>query len=315
MTVKIGVIGTGHVGAHTAYALAIQGIADELVLCDEKEQKLASEQQDLFDTGVFYPHPVKITTGPYEDLADCDIVINTAGKVSLLIGNHDRTTELRYTIPQVRKWAPRLKEAGFNGIVINVTNPCDVVTREIQKILQLPEGHVFGTGTGLDTSRLIAQIYKQTGVDHHSISAYMLGEHGNAQFAAWSCVNFNGMPLSVMAETDPKFNFDHDDLENKARQGGWVTFTGKQCTEYAIATIAARMASCVIHDSKTVMAASSHLMGEYGETDIYAGVPCIIGKDGAEKILELPLSEEEKEKFHECLKSIRTNMETADSLT
>lgn len=314
MTVKIGVIGTGHVGAHTAYALAIQGIADEIVLCDEKEQKVKSEKQDLFDTNSFYPHPVHFHVGPYEDLKDCDIVINAAGKVSLLIGNHDRTTELKYTIPQVRKWAPRLKAAGFNGIVINITNPCDVVTREIQKILQLPEGHVFGTGTGLDTARLVSQIAEQTGLDHHSIQAYMLGEHGNAQFAPWSCVSFNGMPLSVLKKTDPKFDFDEEDLENKARQGGWATFIGKQCTEYAIASVGARMAYCVVHDTKTVMAASSCLKGEYGENDIYAGVPCIIGKNGAEKILELPLTEEEKNKFHECLKSIRTNMATADSL-
>lgn len=296
MTV-IGIIGTGHVGAHTAYALAIQGIADTLILCDEKDKKLASEQQDLFDTSLFFPHQVRVLTGSYEDLAGCDIIINAAGKVDLLIGNHDRTTELKYTIPQVRKWAPRVKKAGFNGIVINISNPCDVVTREIQKILELPEGHVFGTGTGLDSSRLVSQISKAAGLSPRSISAYMLGEHGNEQFAAWSCVNFNGMPLS-----DTEYQFDHDDLETKARQGGWVTFAGKQCTEYAIASVAARMA------------ASSLLRGEYGESDIFIGVPCIIGKDGAEKVLELPLTDTEKAKFHACTKSIRTNMDTADHL-
>lgn len=307
--VRIGIVGMGHVGAHTAYALAMQGIADEIVICDVKDKKLDSERQDLFDTGVFYPHRVRITMGSYADLAGCDIIINAAGKVDLLIGNHDRTTELKYTIPQTRKWANAVRAAGFNGIVINVSNPCDVVTREIARILQLPEGHVFGTGTGLDTARLIAQISKATDLDPRSISAYMLGEHGNAQFAAWSCVSFNGMPLSM---TD--FAFDRADLETKARQGGWVTFTGKQCTEYAIASEAAKLAGCVVHDTKTVTAASSLLHGEYGEEDIFMGVPCVIGRNGAEKVVELPLNEEEKQKFHECAESIRVNMDTADHL-
>jgi L-lactate dehydrogenase len=307
--VKIGVVGTGHVGAHTAYALAIQGIADEVVICDVKEKKLDSERQDLFDTGVFYPHRVRVTAGTYEDLAGCDIIINAAGKVDLLIGNNDRTTELRYTVPQTRTWAKAVKAAGFKGIVINVSNPCDVVTREIAKILKLPEGHVFGTGTGLDTARLVAQISKVTDLDPRSISAYMLGEHGNAQFAAWSCVSFNGMPLSSTG-----YAFDHDDLEAKARQGGWVTFNGKQCTEYAIASEAARLAYCVVHDTKIVTAASALLHGEYGEKDLFIGVPCVIGKNGAEKVVELPLTEEEKEKFHACAESIRKNMDTADHL-
>lgn len=306
---KVGIIGAGHVGAHTAYALAIQGIADEIVLTDLNEHKSSSERQDLFDTGVFFPNRVRVSCGAYEDLADCDLIINAAGKVDLLIGNNDRVVELRYTIPQVRAWAPRVKAAGFHGIVINISNPCDVVTREVAKILELPEGHVFGTGTGLDTSRLISQISAVTDVDPHSIRAYMLGEHGNAQFAAWSCVSLGGQPLA-----DSGYQFDHADLENKARMGGWVTFNGKHCTEYAIATCAARMASAVIHDEKAVMAASTLLHGEYGESDLFIGVPCVIGKNGAEKVVELPLSEEEKEKFHQCASSIRLNMDTADHL-
>lgn len=129
-----------------------RGIADEVVICDVKEKKLESERQDLFDTGVFCPHRVRVTAGSYEDLTGCDIIINAAGKVDLLIGSSDRTKELKYTVPQTRIWAKEVKAAGFKGIVINVSNPCDVVTREIAEILKLPEGNVFGTGTGLDTA-------------------------------------------------------------------------------------------------------------------------------------------------------------------
>ena len=306
---RIGIIGTGHVGAHTGYALAIQGIGDEIILTDVKDHKLNSERQDLFDTAVYYPHRVRISTGSYEDLADCDLIINAAGKVDLLIGNNDRTTELRYTIPQVRIWAPRLKEAGFHGLILNISNPCDVVTREIVRIMELPKGHVFGTGTGLDTARLNARIADTINVDPRSVSAYMLGEHGNAQFADWSCVSIGGVPLEHTG-----YEFDRKATEDKARQGGWITFNGKQCTEYAIATTAARMTSTVIHDEKTVLAASTLLNGEYGEEGLFIGVPCIIGKDGAEKVMELPLSEEEMAKFHSCAASIRANMDIADHL-
>lgn len=311
---KAGIIGLGHVGAHVAYTLGIQGIVDEIVMYDVKEDKVKSERQDIFDSNVCFPHPVNTWVGTCEDLADCDVIINTAGLITLLIGSTDRNRELRFTIPQVHEWAPRLKAAGFNGIIINIANPCDIVTREIQKIMQLPKGHVFGTGTGLDTARLISQISSQVGIAHESIQAFMIGEHGNHQIAAWSCVNFNGMPLETMKKIDAKFDFDCDELEDKARMGGWVTFNGKNCIEYAIASIGARMVSCVLHDTKTIMAASAHLEGEYGENDVYAGVPCIIGKDGAERILELPITEKEKKKFHECAEAIRTNMALADSL-
>lgn len=311
---KTGIIGLGHVGAHVAYALALQGITDEIVMTDVRADKVKSEQQDLIDSMMFLPHPVRVTVGEYEDLADCDVIINSSGKIELLIGNEDRTSELRFTIPQVRKWAPALKAAGFDGILINISNPCDVVTREAAKILDLPAGHVFGTGTGLDTARLRSQIALTTGVDPRSISAYMLGEHGNAQFAAWSCVSLNGMPLDELKNLDPKFDFDRNELQQKAIRGGWVTFSGKHCTEYAVASTAARMASAVYHDEKCIVPASTQLNGEYGEKDVFAGVPVVLGKNGVEHILELPITEAEREKFHECTESIRRNMALADSL-
>ena len=108
--------------------------------------------------------------------------------------------------------------------------------------LGLPRGRVFGTGTGLDTARLLSALARQTGVDHKSITCYMLGEHGNQQFAPWSCVSFRGMPLDEWAETDERFRFDREALKKESIGGGWVTFSGKYCTEYGIATTAARMA-------------------------------------------------------------------------
>ena len=175
--------------------------------------------------------------------------------------------------------------------------------------LGLPRGRVFGTGTGLDTSRLLSALARQTGVDHKSITCYMLGEHGNQQFAPWSCVSFRGMPLDVWAEKDARFRFDRAALQKESIGGGWVTFSGKFCTEYGIATTAARMAHIVLHDEKAIMPASAELCGEYGETGLFAGVPCVIGANGVEEVVELPLTGDEKATFHACCEGIRTNME------
>ena len=307
-TRKVGVIGLGHVGAHVAYSLAVQGIADELVLVDMKEQKLASEVQDLRDAAAYLPHRVTVNPGDFADLGDCDVIVNSVGKIELL-ETHDRLTEMDFTIAAVRGYVDKIKASGFDGVLINITNPCDIVTRELAMGLGLPKGRVFGTGTGLDTSRLLSALARQTGVDHKSITCYMMGEHGNDQFAPWSCVSFRGMPLDEWAKTDERFRFDRDALQKESIGGGWVTYAGKQCTEYGICTTAARMVHIVLHDEKAIMPASMELCGEYGESGLFAGVPCVIGAKGVEEVVELPLTDEEKAKFHACCEGIRHNME------
>ena len=305
----IGIMGLGHVGAHVAYSLAIQGIADELVLADQNQHKLASEVQDLRDAVAYIPHRVTVRAADFSELGDCDLLITRVGTIDLLRGTHDRVTEMDFTIPAVRSFVDKVKASGFNGVVINITNPCDIVTRELALHLGLPRGRVFGTGTGLDTARLLSALARQTGIDHKSITAYMMGEHGNQQFAPWSCVSFRGKSLDDWAKTDERFRFDRDALQHESIEGGWVTFSGKYCTEYGIATTAARMASVVLHDEKAIMPASAELCGEYGEDGLFVGVPCVIGANGVEEVVELPLTDEEKATFHACCDGIRHNME------
>ena len=305
----LGVIGLGHVGAHVAYSLAVQGIADDLVLVDQNELKLKSEVQDLRDAAAYLPHRVSVRAGDFSDLGECDVIVNSVGKIELLRGTHDRLTEMDYTIPAVRGYAEKIKASGFDGVLINITNPCDIVTRELALGLGLPRGRVFGTGTGLDTSRLLSALARQTGIDHKSITCYMMGEHGNLQFAPWSCVSFRGVPLEVWAQRDERFRFDRAALQKESIGGGWVTFSGKFCTEYGIATTAARMAHIVLHDEKAIMPASAELCGEYGESGLFAGVPCVLGAGGVEQVVELPLTDEEQATFHSCCEGIRKNME------
>ncbi len=307
----VGVIGLGHVGAHVAFNLGVLGIADEVRLCDVDEKKLASERQDLMDAVLFMPHRVVYTTASYEELADCDVIVNAIGKITLCAsGNRD--DEMHFTVPQVAEIIPKVMAGGFSGIFINITNPCDVITDLIAKKSGLPKGHVFGTGTGLDTSRLMHVLSKQTGLDHHSFTAYMLGEHGSAQMAPWSLVNFSGKPLSDLAD-DPRFAFDREDMEKKAIGGGWVTYSGKGCTEYGVSMTAATMARAVLHDEKKIMAASAPLDGEYGENGIFCGVPSVLGANGLEKVIEYDLLPEELEKFKACCETIRKNIAKAEA--
>ena len=310
---KVGILGVGHVGAHCAYSLAIQGIVDELVLVDLREDRVKSECQDLCDAVMYMPHNVTVNVGTYEDLGDCDVLVNSLGDISL-VATGDRNHEMRYTVAQLKATMPKVMASGFNGVIISITNPCDTVADLVYKLSGLPKGRVFGTGTGLDTSRLVSALAQQTGYDHQAISAYMIGEHGASQMAAWSCVSFGGAALAALEGKDERFTFDKDELQRIAINAGWVTYHGKQCTEYGICSTLARMVRAVLHDEKRIMPASMLLEGEYGEENVFAGVPCVIGKNGVEEVIELPITAEEKAKFHICCEDIRKHIKEAEAI-
>ncbi len=250
----------------------------------------------------------------FAPLGDCDIIINSVGQIDLLRVGHDRFTELKFNIPAVRSYAKRLAASGFDGIIVNISNPCDVITHELIRLIPLPKGHIFGTGTGLDTARLRAALADKLDVSVDSIVAYMFGEHGSHQITPWSIASFDGVPLDVMEKLDPRFRFDRDKAEHAAAEGGWVTYYGKFHTEFAISLTASRIVKAIINDEKAVLPASCLLEGQYGERDVCAGVPAVIGAGGVELIPELPITEEERGRFHECCEVIRGNIARAAEL-
>ena len=184
-TRKIGVVGQGHVGAHVANSLLMQGIADELYLCDINEAKVTSEVQDLRDSLSFVPYNTKIVNcyDHYEELACCDVIVNAAGKVALAAGNRDG--ELFFTTDAARTFAKRIVDAGFDGIFVSISNPCDVVCTELWHLTGSDPKKIIGSGCGLDSARLRTEISKKVGVSPKSIDAYMIGEHGFSQLAAF----------------------------------------------------------------------------------------------------------------------------------
>ena len=308
-TRSVGIVGMGHVGAHVASSLLAQGLVDELLLCDVDRDKVRSEAQDLGDALSFYPYNAHIEDcgDSYEDLAGCDIVVNAAGNVGL--SKKDRDGELHFTTDACRTFAERVENAGFDGIWLTISNPCDVVATEIWKLTGHDPRRVIGSGTGLDSSRLRAQLARITSVDPKSIDAYMIGEHGSSMLAAWTAASFSGKPLAELAEELPeRFAFDRAEVEQRARYGGYVTMAGKGCTEYAVAGAAARLVAAIFHDERSIIAASTLMTGEYGEEGIFTSLPCIVGANGVEAVLPPRLSGEEEEAFHASCAHIRDNI-------
>ena len=309
MAVKrvVGVAGLGHVGAHVAFCLGMMGVADEILLCDVKEQKAISECQDLNDAVMYMPNHAVYRVVDYAGLKDADIIVNAVGDVSLCAtGNRD--DEMENSVRQVADYIPKVMAAGFDGIFVNITNPCDVIAHLIAKLSGLPRGRVLGIGTLLDSARLVHAISDQTGLDCRGFFAFMMGEHGNAQMVPWSQVSFYGQTVDQM-EKDPRFVFDRDKVQETAIKGGWVTYQGKQCTEYGIASAGVTLVRTILHDEKRILPCSVELDGEYGEHDVFCGVPAVIGINGVEEVFEYELPEQEMKKFKECLATIHANIE------
>ena len=306
---KVGIIGLGHVGAHVLYTIALLGLADDFLLYDleSKKGKLTAEAQDVLDSTEFLPHKVDIRIADIEEFGDRDVIINAVGDIAALKGSNTRLMELEFNSKAILTYAERLKNSGFNGVLINISNPCDVITKKISDLLSLPKGRVFGTGTGLDTARLKLRLQQNTGISAETITAYMIGEHGSNQIAPGSVISFNGLSLKDY-EKNNDTTLDLSSIEKDAKEGGWITYNGKFCTEYAIALTAARLVRYIRYDEKAVVPVSALLEGEYGENGLFVGVPAVVGKNGVEKVIEIPLSDDDKKRFHDCCESIRANL-------
>ncbi len=306
---KIGIIGLGHVGAHVANSLLLQGIADELYFVGIDDQKVISEAQDLTDSLSFVPYNTRIVNcgDRYEDLADCDIIVNCAGNVALVAESRDG--ELFNSTGSARTFADRIVDAGFSGIIVNVSNPCDVVCTAIWRLTGYDSRKIIGTGCGLDSARLRSEISKATGVSPKSVHAHMIGEHGATQVAAWKSANIAGKSIDELAAENPeKYGFDQAEVEDRARKGGYVTFAGKGCTEYAVANCAARLCAAILHNEHAVLSASTLMTGQYGEEGIFASLPCLVGSDGIEQVFAPELSADEEARFHASCQHIRDNI-------
>ena len=307
----LGIIGAGHVGSHIAYAAGMLDAADIVKICDINEIAAASQVQDLNDAVKFMPGKVHYESAGYPELGDCGIIINTAGKTSMSAENRDN--ELIFTARLIISCMETVQASGFSGVFINVANPCDVITQVISESGILPEGHVFGTGTSLDSARLTDYLSQFTGLDHNSFDGLVMGEHGDSQMIPWSHIDFMGQPFEKAAR-EFGIHIDREQARKHILDTARRIYKGKGCTEFGIGAVAASIARAVFADDKKIFMLSAPLHGEYGHTGICAGVPAVVGQNGIEKVLEYDLTEEEREQFNQSCEKIRQGVCRAHEL-
>ena len=294
----VGVIGLGHVGAHVAFNLGVLGIADEVKLCDVNHDKLVSERQDFMDAVMFMPHRVNYTIASYGELADCDVIVNAIGDIKLCAsGNRD--DEMHFTVPQVADYIPKVMAGGFKGIIINISNPCDAVTTILQQTTGLPKNRVFGTGTFLDTARMQRAVGDELGQDPRNVDGFVLGEHGNSQFVAWSTVSVDHKPAVDLFDEETRKT-----LNQRTKDNAFKVAFGKGFTSYAVATCGVRLVQAVFSDAHLFAPTSVYVPS----VETYIGYPSIIGANGVEKVVPLKINDEEQKLFEESANYIKKHV-------
>ena len=307
---KAVVIGAGQVGAATAYTLMLSGLVSELVIIDLNTNKAKGEALDIVHGMPLCP-PAEVYAGDYADCAGADIVIITAGanqkpgetRLDLLAKNRAVFASI---VPQAVKYAP-------DALYLVVTNPVDALTLETIRLSGLPANRVIGTGTVLDTSRLRYLLSQHTGVDPRNIHAFVLGEHGDSEFVAWSRASIAGMTMDEYCADcgrckGPLSDILDSDIEQQVRRAAYSIIELKGATYYAIAVSVRRIVEAVLRDERSILTVSTLLEGQYGLNGACLSVPAIVGRQGVERVLEVGLSDAEKARLAASAQAIKAAM-------
>lgn len=306
-TGKVGVVGTGMVGTSFAYALMQRSLANELVLIDIDHARAEGEAMDL-NHGLPFVRPMRIYAGTYADLAGADLIIIAAGA-------NQRPGETRLDLlgrnaAIFREIIPAILAANDDGIIVVATNPVDILTTIGAQIAGPAANRVIGSGTILDTARFRYLLGQHYGVDPRSVHAYIIGEHGDSELALWSLANIAGVRLVDFVGANGQ-GYDQaalDAILEQTRNAAYEIIKRKRATYYAIGLGLLSIAEAVLRDQHTVMTISSLMTGQYGVTDIAISLPTIVGRDGAEEVLNLPLSEQEVALFQRSAAILKENL-------
>lgn len=295
---KVAIIGCGFVGSASAFALLQSGLFSEMVLIDVDKERAEGEAMDI-SHGIPFAGPMNIYAGGYDDIDDAAIVVITAGA-------NQKPEETRLDLVHknakiMTSIVTEIKKRDFNGILLVVSNPVDILTQVALDVSGFPENRVFGSGTVLDSARLKYQLGKHLSVDSRSVHAFIIGEHGDSEIAAWSSANVSGVPLHTMCEMRGHYNHE-DNTENIAddvKNSAYEIIAKKDATYYGIAMVIKRICRAIILDEKSIFPVSIPMHGEYGIEDVVLSMPAIVGKDGVESPIPISLDEKEVSKLHE----------------
>lgn len=292
---KIGIVGSGFVGATAGYALVMQGVGREIVLVDKNAARAVAEADDLRHA-VPFAYPLDVRAGDYPDLAGCRVVVVCAGvgqkpgetRLQLLQRN---AAVFREVIPAILKHAP-------DTVLVVATNPVDVMTHLAARFAHecgVPAGRVFGSGTTLDTARFRSLLGQQCGVDSHHVHAYVIGEHGDSEVLTWSLATIGGIPLDAFARLRGVDLSEavRKDIDGKVRRAAYTIITGKGATYYGIGSALARIVNVVLHDQRAVMTVGAPTPDVAGVRNVTVALPRLVGGQGVLETFAPPISAEE----------------------
>lgn len=300
---KIVLIGTGMVGMSYAYALLNQNLCDELVLIDINKKRAEGEAMDLNHGVAFSGGNMEIYAGEYTDCCNADLVVLTAGLPQKEGQNRlDLLKENRKIFETILQ---SVLENGFHGIFLVATNPVDIMTRIVYEISDFPPEKVIGTGTALDTARLRYLLGEKFMINPRNMHAYVMGEHGDSEFVPWSQAMMTTKPIfDLCGETEGCHFQELLELEEEVRMAAYKIIEAKKATYYGIGMAMARITKAIFGNEYSVLTVSAHLQGEYGENGIYIGIPCVVNRMGIQRIVELPLGSEEKQRLHSSCETL-----------
>lgn len=300
---KCAVIGCGFVGASIAFSLVQEEMFSELVLIDINQTKAEGEAMDL-SHGLPFVHPMKIYAGTYADLADCFLIIITAGA-----GQRPGETRLelvRKNVEIFRDMIPQITAVTQDARLLIVSNPVDVMTYAAWKLSGYPPEHVIGSGTVLDTARLKYLLGAHLGVDSRSVHAFIIGEHGDSELAVWSSANISGVDLDSFCDICGACDGETlHRLYEEVRTSAYKVIEKKGATYYAIALAVTRIARAIVREEHSVLPVSAYVNGHYGVSDVYFGVPSIVGAEGIEKVLDIPLDASEQQLLEHSVQTLK----------
>lgn len=291
---RVVIIGAGMVGATFAYSLMINGVASEIIIIDVNEERATGEVADL-NHGISFVRPVTVRTGNYQDCADADVIVITAGAAQ-----KPDETRLQLVEKNVRIFEgiiPRITETGTQAVLVIASNPVDIMTYVTAKISGFPARRVIGSGTVLDSSRFRYLLSQHCGVDTTNVHAYIIGEHGDSEVPVWSLANIAGLRFSEYCPV-----CDHDcrplmkkDLFEQVKSAAYQIIKAKGATYYAIGLALVQIVETILRDEHSVLTVSSVVDGEFGLKDVALAFPSIVNRGGIEKKLAIQLAPEEEE--------------------
>lgn len=300
---RVALIGTGFVGSSYAFALLNQGVTEELVLIDLNKEKSEGDAMDLNHGLAFAPTRTKIWYGEYEDCQHADVVVLCAGANQK--SGETRLDLVAKNLKIFKSIVDNVMMSGFDGIFIVATNPVDILSYAVWKYSGLHHSRVIGSGTILDTARFRYLLGEHFGVDTRNVHAYIIGEHGDTELPVWSHADIGGSPILDSVESDKD---KLDEIFINVRDAAYQIINRKGATYYGIAMGLVRLTKAILHNESSILTVSCYLNGEYGQNDVFIGVPAVVGSDGVKKVVELKLNDKENQQFAHSANVLKDTM-------